>query len=71
VGFEPTIPAFERVKTVYVLDRVATPIGTETTLLLTEYYENNQIKADEMVKAGYVARMKRKKASYKVFMGKP
>jgi hypothetical protein len=27
VGFEPTIPAFERAKTVYALDRVATVIG--------------------------------------------
>jgi hypothetical protein len=28
VGFEPTIPAFERAKTVYVLDHAATVIGT-------------------------------------------
>jgi hypothetical protein len=27
VGFEPTIPAFERVKTVHVFDRSATVIG--------------------------------------------
>jgi hypothetical protein len=27
VGFEPVIPAFERAKTVYVLDRAATVIG--------------------------------------------
>jgi hypothetical protein len=27
VGLEPTIPAFERVKTVHVLDRAATVIG--------------------------------------------
>jgi hypothetical protein len=27
VGFEPTIPAFERAKTVHVLDRAATVIG--------------------------------------------
>jgi hypothetical protein len=27
VGFEPTIPAFERTKTVHVLDRTATVIG--------------------------------------------
>jgi hypothetical protein len=27
VGFEPTIPAFERTKTVHVLDRAATVIG--------------------------------------------
>jgi hypothetical protein len=27
VGFEPTIPAFERTKTVHTLDRVATVIG--------------------------------------------
>jgi hypothetical protein len=28
VGFEPTIPAFERAKTVHVLDRTATVTGT-------------------------------------------
>jgi hypothetical protein len=27
VGFEPTIPAFERAKTVHALDRAATVIG--------------------------------------------
>jgi hypothetical protein len=27
VGFEPTIPAFERAKTVHVLDRAATVFG--------------------------------------------
>jgi hypothetical protein len=27
VGFEPTIPWFERAKTVHVLDRAATVIG--------------------------------------------
>jgi hypothetical protein len=30
VGFEPTIPAFERVKTVYALDPAATVIGDST-----------------------------------------
>jgi hypothetical protein len=29
VGFEPTIPVFERVKTVHALDRAATVIGEE------------------------------------------
>jgi hypothetical protein len=29
VGFEPTIPAFERAKTVHALDRVATVIGSK------------------------------------------
>jgi hypothetical protein len=27
VGFEPTVPVFERAKTVHVLDRAATVIG--------------------------------------------
>jgi hypothetical protein len=31
VGFEPTIPVFERAKTVHALDLVATVIGTELT----------------------------------------
>jgi hypothetical protein len=30
VGFEPTIPAFERVKTVHALDRAVTVIGPYT-----------------------------------------
>jgi hypothetical protein len=29
VGFEPTIPAFERAKTVHALDRPATVIGND------------------------------------------
>jgi hypothetical protein len=29
VGFEPTIPVFERAKTVHALDRAATVIGKE------------------------------------------
>jgi hypothetical protein len=29
VGFEPTIPAFEKAKTVHALDRAATLIGTQ------------------------------------------
>jgi hypothetical protein len=29
VGFEPTIPVFERAKTVHVLDRAATVIGRQ------------------------------------------
>jgi hypothetical protein len=31
VGFEPTIPAFERAKTVHALDSAATVIGTLIT----------------------------------------
>jgi hypothetical protein len=36
VGFEPTIPAFERAKTVHALDRAATVIGELQGL--TDYY---------------------------------
>jgi hypothetical protein len=35
VGFEPTITAFERAKTVHALDRAATVIGTLRCGLLT------------------------------------
>jgi hypothetical protein len=35
VGFEQKVPAFEQAKTVHALDRVATVIGCETSLLLT------------------------------------
>jgi hypothetical protein len=31
VGFEPTIPAFQRMKTVHALDRAATVIGSVVT----------------------------------------
>jgi hypothetical protein len=33
VGFEPTIPAFERAKTVHSLDRAATVIGNSSDCL--------------------------------------
>jgi hypothetical protein len=33
LGFEPTIPVFERTKTVHALDRAATVIGEEFGLL--------------------------------------
>jgi hypothetical protein len=35
VGFETTIPAFERAKTVHVLDRTATVIGIDTEHIYT------------------------------------
>jgi hypothetical protein len=40
VGFEPTIPVFERVKTVHSLDRAATVIGPTsiTTSKTSSYY---------------------------------
>jgi hypothetical protein len=37
VGFEPTIPVFERAKTVHALDRAATLIGLMRYLLLHSY----------------------------------
>jgi hypothetical protein len=33
VGFEPTIPAFERAKTFYAFDRAAILIGLQTTYI--------------------------------------
>jgi hypothetical protein len=35
VGFEPTIPVFERAKTVHALDRAATVIDNTTTITTT------------------------------------
>jgi hypothetical protein len=35
VGFEPTIPAFKRAKTVDILDRAATVIDTQHRVLKT------------------------------------
>jgi hypothetical protein len=37
MGFEPTIPVFERAKTVHDLDRTATVIGSLISLLLENY----------------------------------
>jgi hypothetical protein len=52
VGFESTIPVFERAKTVHALDRAATAIGTyfHTELKLgTKYYYNLSIGNDHSV----------------------
>jgi hypothetical protein len=38
VVFEPTIPAFERPKTVHALDRAATVIGTQESSKWLKYY---------------------------------
>jgi hypothetical protein len=35
VGFEPTIPVFERAKTVHALDRAATVIGETESIKIT------------------------------------
>jgi hypothetical protein len=37
VGFKPTIPVFDRTKTVYALDRVATVIGNLLSSTITKY----------------------------------
>jgi hypothetical protein len=37
VGVDPTIPAFERAKTVHALDRAATVIGDTYSILFMEY----------------------------------
>jgi hypothetical protein len=44
VGFEPTIPAFERAKTVHALDRAVTVIGIEGLLSLYPRISGNHIK---------------------------
>jgi hypothetical protein len=41
MGFEPTIPAFERAKKVYALDRAANVIGTWANLLGRKYERKN------------------------------
>jgi hypothetical protein len=43
VGFEPTIPAFERAKTVHVLDRVDTVIDSLNICNLQKYWNWNII----------------------------
>jgi hypothetical protein len=42
VGFEPTIPVFERAKIVHVSDRAATVIGT-LSLFLTNYALHHEV----------------------------
>jgi hypothetical protein len=37
VGFEPTIRAFEQVKTVYASDRAATVIGSDTVSVIKDH----------------------------------
>jgi hypothetical protein len=41
VGFEPTIPAFKREKSVHVFDRVATAIGHKVRTV--RYYKNSRL----------------------------
>jgi hypothetical protein len=43
VGFEPTIPVFERAKTIYALDRAATVIGM---VLVYEYSSHRVLLLD-------------------------
>jgi hypothetical protein len=47
VGFEPTIPVFEREKTIHALDRAATVIGSELL------YKNNFVAINSL--AGHIA----------------
>jgi hypothetical protein len=45
VGFEPTIPVFERAKTVHALDRAVTAIGN-----ISKYKPNLMQNVDRMVR---------------------
>jgi hypothetical protein len=47
VGFEPTIPAFERAKTVHVLDRAETVSGKEVLRTQIHGKFNDISSADE------------------------
>jgi hypothetical protein len=42
VGFEPTIPAFERAKTVHALDRATTVIGLPSVYVITKTEKSGQ-----------------------------
>jgi hypothetical protein len=44
VGFEPTIPAFERAETVHALDRVATVVGMHILLSGANSLTGNKLK---------------------------
>jgi hypothetical protein len=46
VGLEPTIPAFERPKSVHAFDRATTVIGVESFLL----HENNYLMSHTFLK---------------------
>jgi hypothetical protein len=47
VEFEPTVPVFERAKTVHDLVRAATVIG-EVEDRVTKYYNVDKMRGDEM-----------------------
>jgi hypothetical protein len=47
VGFEPTIPAIERAKTVRALDRAATVIGFAVDIATTNKQGTYLLKEDE------------------------
>jgi hypothetical protein len=42
MGFEPTIPVFERAKTVHALDRAATVIGISTVSFVSIFFKKGE-----------------------------
>jgi hypothetical protein len=49
VGFEPTIPMFERAETVHALDRAATVIGASSDIEASNSLSSRQISAQVSV----------------------
>jgi hypothetical protein len=48
VGFEPTIPVFERTKTVHALDRAATVMGISVNTVQILSYESIKSQTNKM-----------------------
>jgi hypothetical protein len=46
VGFEPTIPVFERAKTVHAVDCAATVIGFQSSLVVTNNFAEESRSSD-------------------------
>jgi hypothetical protein len=58
VGFEPTIPAFEREKIVHALDREATVIGFSTNIQITFPAETQVAERQQMEKQVSVEKLR-------------
>jgi hypothetical protein len=65
VEFEPTIPPFERAKTVHALDRAATVIGKKNVTLLSKIQVTNHEDVGSMFLDSYTALKPQKVAHFR------
>jgi hypothetical protein len=69
VGFESTIPVFERAKTVHVLDRAATVTGTQIYLVIRNRSLTLNSTSGSMIDPQVTAYVAKKLTNVKVFPG--